>query len=325
MSMKRMSVVLGLLAACGDGGDDPAAPEQGAVARSEYAMETVELSEDLVIPAGQTVHVGPGVTFTAKSAEVKVDVLGTLIVEGSEAAPSIFEGTGESESWHGIVVEGGGNLTLQHAQVSGAKYGMFAMPGSAFNVDHVVFDTSFKAAVLESDGSVSHSTFRAVPLFPAVTEEVSVDDPNGCMTIINASPTVTDCRFEGSGGLNDMIRVGGQSSPTFDHLYIEKSHCGFHMSGGINTSPRISNTVFTDLAYGIMAFTMKPIVEGSVFIRNSTDIGLCSGATAANVPMLQNNFFEGGTLLLDASCNRIGTKDASPASAANASAGPSGL
>ena len=46
---------------------------------------------------------------------------------------------------------------------------------------------------------------------------------------------------------------------------------------------------------------------------------------ADNAPVLRNNFFEGGALLLDASCDRIGTKDSSPAALANPSAGPSGL
>lgn len=324
MSAKNWGVLamgFWLLGACGD--EDSVS--NGSKLRSEYTMEAVSLTEDLVIPAGETVHVGPGVRFSAKSAGIKVTVKGTLVVEATEAAPSIFEGGGEPESWHGIVIESGGNLTLKHAQISGAKYGMFAEPGSSFSVDHAVIDTSFKAAVVEANGRFSHTTFRAVPLFPAVTEEVSIDDPNGCLTIIDASPTVTDCRFEGSGGLNDMVRIGGQSSPTFDHVYLEKSHCGFHMSGGVNTSPRITNAIFHELAYGIMAFAMKPIVEDSVFTANASDIGFCTGATADNVPVLRNNFFEGGEVLLDASCDRIGTRDSSPAAVANASAGPSGL
>lgn len=328
MSSKKCGVVaagLCVLSACGDSGGNPESMGGGSLERTEYAMESVTLSEDLVIPEGQTVHVGPGVTFSAASKDIKIQVFGTLAVEGTEATPALFAGGTEPESWHGIVIESGGSLTLQHAQISGAKYGIFAMPGSTFSVDHAVFDTSFKAAVVESNGSFSHSTFKAVPLFPAVTEEVSVDDPNGCLTIIDASPTVSDCRFEGSGGLNDMIRVGGQSSPTFDHVYVEKSHCGFHMSGGVNTSPRITNTVFSELVYGIMAFKMKPIVENSVFRGNSADVGFCVEATADNAPQLQNNFFEDGELRLDATCDRIGTKDANPAASANAGAGPSGL
>jgi hypothetical protein len=167
--------------------------------------------------------------------------------------------------------------------------------------------------------------FKAELLFPALTENVSIDDPNGYLTIIDASPTVTNSRFEGSGGLNDMVRIGGNASPKFDHCYVNNSHCGFHTAGGTNTSARISNTIFENLSYGIMAYTTKPIVENSVFRKNSSDIGMCSGATAANAPGLMGNFYEAGSVSLDASCDKIGTKDASPAASANASAGPSGL
>ena len=209
--------------------------------------------------------------------------------------------------------------------IGGAQYGIFAMPGSAFSVDHWEIDTSFKAAVVESNGRFSNTVFTAVPLFPAVTEEVTIDDPNGCLTILDASPTVTNCRFDGSGGLNDMIRIGGASRPLFDHIYVHDSHCGFHVSGGTNNAPRIKDSVLEDLSYGIMAFTSKAIFEDSVFRRNATDVGLCSGATKANAPAMSGNFFEGGAPKLDASCDKIGTKDTSPAATANASAGPSGL
>jgi hypothetical protein len=290
----------------------------------DYMMQEVALSADLVIPKDKTVRVGPGVKFTAKS-NIKVDVQGTLVVEGSAAAPSSFLGNGQSESWQGIVVASGASLMLDHATISGAKYGFHALAGSTFSVDNSVFDTSFKGAVLQANGTISHSVFKAELLFPALTEGVSIDDPNGFLTIIEASPTISNCRFDGSGGLNDMVRIGGNASPKFDHCNVNNSHCGFHTNGGTNSSARITNTIFENLSYGIMAYTTKPIVENSVFRRNGSDIGVCDGATTANAPGLMGNFYEGGAVKLDANCDKIGTKDASPATTANASAGPSGL
>jgi hypothetical protein len=285
----------------------------------------VTLDKDLVIPKGKTVRVGPGVTFNAKAAGVKIDVQGELVVEGSSASPVTFAGGGSPSSWHGIVVASGGKLTLSHVKIGGAQYGVHAMPGSSFSIDRAVVDTSFKAAVLQSQGTLSNSTFKAVLLFPAITDAVAIDDPNGALTIMDASPTVTNCRFEGSGGLNDMVRIGGMASPTFDKIYVGNSHCGFHISGGTNNSPKITNTVFESLSYGIMAYASAPIVEDSVFLRNGSDIGMCSGATAANAAKLRNNSYVDNALRLDASCDRIGTKDAAPASATNPAAGPSGL
>ncbi len=308
--------------------DKPSIPEEEDAAIDQpydYHMEDVALTADLVIPKGVTVRVGPGVKFSASSSSIKVDVFGKLVVAGTAESPSSFLGKGSPKSWHGIVVQDGGSLTLEHVHIGGAQYGLFAMPGSAFSVDHAVIDTSFKAAVVQSNGRFTNSVFTAVPLFPAITDEVSIDDPNGCLTIMDASPTVMNCRFDGSGGLNDMIRIGGSSSPVFDHIYVHASHCGFHVSGGTNNSPRIKNSILEGLAYGIMAYTSKAIFEDSVFRRNSTDVGICSGATKENAPSLSGNFFEGGALKLDASCDRIGTKDIAPAAKANPSAGTSGL
>jgi hypothetical protein len=301
-----------------DSGSVPAQP-------FDYSMQTVSLTSDLVIPKGKLVRVGPGVTFNAKAASVKIDVQGELQVEGTAAAPVTFSGSGSQSSWHGIVVAAGGKLSLSQVKIGGAQYGVHAMPGSMFSIDRAVIDTSFKAAVVQSNGSITNSTFKAVFLLPAVTDAVAIDDPNGALTVMDASPTVTNCRFEGSGGLNDMIRVGGQASPVFDHIYVGNSHCGFHISGGTNNSPKITNTVFESLSYGIMAYASAPIVEDSVFRSSGSDIGMCSGATTANAAKLRNNSYVDGQIRLDASCDRIGTKDAAPAKTPNASAGPSGL
>jgi hypothetical protein len=290
----------------------------------DYMMQEVALTTDLVIPKGKTLRVGPGVKFSAKS-KIKVDVQGTLVVEGSASAATSFMGDGQPESWQGIVVASGGSLTLTHVQIGNAQYGLHALPGSSFAVDHALFDTSFKGAVLQANGTIAHAVFKAELLFPAVTDEVAIDDPNGYLTIIDASPTITNSRFDGSGGLNDMVRIGGMASPTFDHCFVNNSHCGFHTNGGSNTSARITNTIFENLSYGVMAYSTKPIIESSVFRRNSNDVGMCSGATPANTPVLTSNFYEGGAVKLDASCDKIGTKDSSAASSANASAGPSGL
>jgi hypothetical protein len=291
----------------------------------DYKMQAVALTADLVIPKGKIVRVGPGTTFTGKSANVKIDVQGELQVEGSAASPATFLGSGADSSWQGIQVSSGGKLTISQAKISGAKYGIHTLPGSSFSIDRVVFDTSFKSAVLESNGTVSNSTFKAIFLLPAITNEVSIDDPNGSLTIMNASPTVTNSRFEGSGGLNDMIRVGGMASPTFDHIYVTNSHCGFHINGAMNNSPKITNSIFEKLSYGIMAYASAPIVEDSVFKNNGSDVGMCVDATAANAGKLRNNSYEGGALRLDASCDMIGTKDSAPATTANPAAGPSGL
>jgi hypothetical protein len=200
------------------------------------------------------------------------------------------------------------------------------MPGSDFAVEYTTFSNSFKAAIVQSDGTFAHTKFEAsTPPTISLAEDVTVDDPNGTLTIMDASPTITDSSFAGSSGFTDMVRIGGKSSPLFDHCYLHNAHCGFHTSGGTNNSPHITNSILENLAYGIMAYTTKPIVENSVFAKNSTDIGLCNGATEDNAAVLKNNNYSSGEVALDASCFKIKIVDATPASAPNPTAGPSGL
>ncbi len=277
----------------------------------DYQDETVELKKDLVIAAGNTVRVGPGTTFHSNG-DFKLQVDGTLEVYGSTDEQAAFTGGASQSSWHGIVVSDGGTLNLRNAHISGARYGIYAEKGSTFSVTDSVFDTSFKTAVVYSDGSFKNTVFKAaIPPTIAITEGVSVDDPNGTLTIIDSSPSVENCEFAGASPFTDLVRIGGQASPTFDHVYLHDAHCGFHINGAVNNSPRIRNAILSGFSYGFMAYTGKPIVEASIFKGNTQDFGLCSGATKDNAPQLEGNFYSAGDVSLDSSCFKIEIADAS--------------
>jgi hypothetical protein len=295
----------------------------------DYADEIVHVDSNLVIPSGKTVRVGPGVTFIA-AANVEIQVEGTFDVAGSDSAPVLFHGDevdgSTPNSWTGIEVESGGNLVVSHADVEGAQYGIHAMPGSTYKVDYAVFGTSFKPAVLESDGSFDHSTFNATtPPAIAITIDVTIDDPNGTMTILGASPTVKNSVFQGSSPFTDMIRVGGNSSPVFDHLHLTGAHCGFHIFGATNNSPHITHSIIENMSFGTMAFTSKPVFQNCNFQNNMNDVGYCYGATADNAPTLDGNYYLAGDASVDASCFQIGTKATATVTAAIEGAGPVGL
>jgi hypothetical protein len=220
----------------------PAESPSGPVA-FEYESEEVRENSDLVVPAGSTGRIGPGVTFTAE-ADLKILVQGVLVIEGSAASPARFTGSGTASSWYGIRVELGGKLQLQHAEIREARYGIHAMPGSEFAVDYADIGGGFKAAVIESDGTFDHSKFAgSTPDSISFAIEVSIDDPNGTMTIIDASPTVTNSQFDGASAVTDMVRVGGESKPVFDHCLFQRAHCGFHNSGAVNNSPIVKNSI----------------------------------------------------------------------------------
>jgi hypothetical protein len=288
-------------------------------------MTQTDLSADLVIPSGKTVCVGPGVKITA-TADVTVQVEGVLIVEGSAASPAQFVGGGQPSSWHGIVVASGGNLQLTYATIRDAQYGVHTMAGSAFNIDYADIGTSFKTAVLESDGKIDHTYFRATaPPTISAASAVTIDDPNGTMTILSASPVVSNSSFIGASPFTDLVRIGGDSSPVFDHVLVQNAHCGFHDFGGTNNSPRVTNSIIEGLSYGVMAYTTKPVFENCVFQNNGNDVGLCSGATSANEPVLTGNYFASGKASIDPGCAQIGTTATGSATATIPGAGPVGL
>lgn len=296
-----------------------------AAQNCDSTMMATQLSADLVIPSGKTVCVGPGVTITAMG-DFTVQVEGVLIVEGTAASPAQFVGGGKPSSWHGIVVAAGGNLQLTHATIRDAQYGIHTMPGSDFNVDYADIGTSFKTAVLESAGKIDHTYFRATaPPTISAASQVTIDDPNGTMTILSASPIVSNSNFIGASPFTDLIRIGGDSSPVFDHILVQNAHCGFHDYGGTNTSPLVKNSIIENLSYGVMAYTTKPMFENCVFQKNGNDVGVCSGATSANEPVLMGNYYASGKPSIDTSCAQIGTTAASSATAMIPGAGPVGL
>jgi hypothetical protein len=292
----------------------------------DYNAQTVNLDADLVIPAGKTVRVGPGVTFNA-AAKVTIQVQGTLIVAGSDASPDHFMGTATGpNSWNGIVVAAGGSLQMQHAQVGGTTLGIHTLKGSTYDVDHVTFDTSFKNAVLESDGKIDHSRFIATtPPTISLAADVTIDDPNGTLTIIGASPTVTNSEFVGASALTDLVRIGGDSAPVFDHGMFKAAHCGFHIFGATTKFTTITNSVIDGMSYGVMAFTTKPKFASNVFKGNTSDGGFCYGATAATAPIFDGNYYASGAATFDASCVQAGATAVNTASATISGAGPVGL
>ena len=298
----------------------------GGTGGFDYNAQTVRLDADLVIPAGKTVRVGPGVTFNA-APNVTIQVQGTLFVAGSAASPSSFMGTAAGpNSWKGIVVAAGGNLQMQHARVGGATLGIHALKGSAYDIDYVTFDTSFKGAVLESDGKINHSRFLAtVPPTISVAADVTIDDPNGTLTIIAASPTVTNSEFIGASMFTDLVRVGGNSAPVFDHDAFKAAHCGFHVFGATTSFTTITNSVIEGMTYGVMAFTTKPTFKNNVFKGNANDAGFCFGATSANKPIFDGNYYASGAAVFDASCVQAGTTSTNTARAEIPGAGPVGL
>ncbi len=300
-------------------------PVAAAPVPFDYVGEQVSLTQNRVVAAGETLRIGAGTTLTA-SVGVTLRVEGTLLVEGTQEAPVRFLGAGTPRSWEGIVLAEGSSANLKYVEISGATYGIFALPGSSFSVDRADIGESFKAAIVQSDGSFSNTAFHASgdPTF-SLSGAAPITDVNGTLTIVDASPTITNSSFDRGAPLVDMVRVRGTSSPTFDHCSFTDAHCGVHTEDVANGGTRITNSTFRNMPFGLMAFNTAPQLEGNVFTGNGSDIGVCLGATTATAPVLKGNYYEGGVPRFDASCSQVNTADSAPAATPNPSAGPVGL
>ncbi|HEY3360115.1 MAG TPA: right-handed parallel beta-helix repeat-containing protein [Polyangia bacterium] len=104
----------------------------------------VVVEEDVLVPAGVTLRIRAGTVVTVRpsastrtepeyvSALTEITVRGTLLVEGTAAAPVVFAadpGTGTVTEWAGIVVDGG-TARLRSCRVSDAETGVAALGGA---------------------------------------------------------------------------------------------------------------------------------------------------------------------------------------------------
>jgi hypothetical protein len=213
--------------------------------------------------AGDTVTIDPGATINV-GAGVTITVLGTLTAS-SETTHAKLTGS----SWVGIVVGGGGTLSLDGVDITGAsaaldiqstgtaEYDHGTITGSAatFNVEKGGTLTTKNAAFAEVTGTSSISgsftasyltyTAAGTGLFDGIT----TNDPG-------AQLSIEDSTFTGpgpNGPLHDML-VSDTGAAKFHVAYtnIAHMHCGFHF----NTLSEFDISYINDDsdAYGFMLY-----------------------------------------------------------------------
>lgn len=124
----------------------PVISVQAAVLTADTVWQgQVQLTDDLLIPAGITLTIKPGTTITVAAAEsTKIDpefishqteilVRGTLKVQGQAEAPVTFmsEKAGDADArWAGIIVDGG-SAELASTRIGQAETGLYLLAGKA--------------------------------------------------------------------------------------------------------------------------------------------------------------------------------------------------
>ncbi|MEO8427416.1 MAG: Ig-like domain-containing protein, partial [Verrucomicrobiota bacterium] len=206
--------------------NDPVNPRRWSITNLPYEI----INSSLVIPAGSSLTLDPGVVVKMHTANY-IDVSGgTLIAAGTSASPVILttftddsalgsiDGTasvGRAGEWHGLIVEANSKATLNNLEVRYA--GNAASPGNG---------SWFRAAVyLRSPASVDNLTVRdsdstgisiengaAITLTNSRVLRSGVNDGNAwAVNVVNGSLTATGLNI--SGGRNGVrVPTGGTSS-----------------------------------------------------------------------------------------------------------------
>src|SRR3989338_1458026 len=225
----------------------------------------------LTVEPGVVVELGPGITLT---------VAGTLLVEGSAAAPVVFtsvDDSPESAGWRHIIVAGGATASFVHAAL---RYG--GTPPGASGGDLV----PPLPGVIESEGTLTFtdSIIENTVLAGGIASTGSLVFTRS--TIGGTDPRAHALSLSGSAELVDSAFAAGEAilatdanltltSMTLDDPVDIEGHASGHDGGG-NTAPII-------LAWrgNLDADTTFPV---GPFINTPSSVSVASGATLSVAP-----------------------------------------
>lgn len=323
--MKTLSLGLGALllsAACtvGDaggpgGGSNSDGPDAGApaagdisgtIAANQTWSGTVTLTANATIPAGVTVTVEPGTIFRA-AANAQLHVIGSLVVNGTKAAPVSMEPVVASARWAGIVADAGAKVELTYASGHAVATLVFCHEGATCTLDHVDFSDLGSAITNEGTSLVTGSRIARVS--------------NGGLTERAGTLTIRDSYVLTSSG-DIIIQSGGALVIEYSEIGDAQGsyeHCDLHI--GAAGSLSITHSNIRNGVYGMMiGGTTNAVIQYNNFIANGVapagaDIDEVGENTGAD---FQFNYWDHGAPTALGATYNFG----SPAAALIADAGP---
>lgn len=247
-------------------------------ANTAWASGVVRITNNLVVPSGRTLDIGPGVVVLL-SPTASITANGTVMVSGTEANPVFFL-PAVGNAWGSLVASGAGaSITVRHAEIVGGQVRPIN-GGSTLVEDSVVRDLTDPARELFAGVSGANMTVRR-SLITRFTEIDARDTPvliEDCLLqdflvdgvdikTTTGSPLVvrnTTLRFGNPNNSNaDAIDFGpgaGTVERCLIHHFPDK---GVSIGGAPGT--RVSGSVIYDCGIGISAASSAGVV-----LKNNT-------------------------------------------------------
>ena len=261
----------------------------------------IEMTGETVVPAGKTLTVDPGTTFSAAEGAV-LRVEGVLVIAGSSDSQVTLNPIAGAVAWGGIAVESGGSASIVHATGSAVSTLLFCKPGAAkCELDQVDFHDISRVIKVEGNATVSQSKFRNMN-----NGGFSVSG-DGALTIVDSTIWTSS---------HDLIVVSG-GTLTIDHSEIggalmSDEHCDLHI--GAADKVVVTNSNIISAMYGLMlGNTTGAVFQYNNFVDNMTaDVLEVGDNTAAD---FRYNYWSGGAPTLGAAYD-VSSPSATPVEAA---------
>ena len=265
----------------------------------------------LTIEPGVEVRVTPDYSFNTGNLRY-LEVRGTLVAVGTDAAPITFKTTDASilgqQTWYGINIKGsqGGNVQMDRFRLHDSFYGIandISQPGVAYNWTNCQFKNNNYSIQLNADMSYTGCLFEnngvgqaAQILYGSLTAENCQFINNFCSFTWSNNISVNNCLFEGNG--NNIVGSPGTVSNcqfidndfgfaeayghTIQNCYFEGNGVAIDNSGGAN----ISNCTFdsNDLA---VRLGDNSTLTNNIITNNS--VGVAVLAYSPNSTLIENN------------------------------------
>ncbi|PNU20544.1 hypothetical protein C2E25_06615 [Geothermobacter hydrogeniphilus] len=253
----------------------------------------VRLTGPVEVPLETTLTIAAGCRVTAANPAAKLTVRGTLLVQGSESEPVVFQ---TPPGWQGIeFMESGGKSIIRQARFSDSEAALSSY-GSHFEVTDSEFSNCrFGVRLLrESDPLIAGNRF--------IGGKIAIDNE------MRSSPTIRDNLFRGfkqmailashnsRGMISNNRFIGNQQGVGLQQPYPDKVVDNLFRDNEIamfcnqtKDTPQILNNRFENNRTALINYAFAyPRVRGNVFVGN----GIAIRNDQYGSPFVENNRFE---------------------------------